>query len=130
MLGQMVLGRAGSTEQKEGRQRRCHLSLVVLSCQERVELIIVDRAIGSKGYSSSASWKQWKFSPRSDPRDQKDWRLGSEDTYQLCRRRDVGLEGLESDTYFLKMLNKSQQQGFLLTYLKGSCKLNICCASE
>ena len=93
-------------------------------------MITVDRAIGSKGYSSSASWKQWKFSPRNDPQDQKDWHLGSEDMYQLCRRRHVGLEGLESDTYFLKMLNKSEQEGFLLTYLKGSCKLNICCAPE
>ena len=132
VLGQMVLGRAGSAEQKEGRQRWCHLSpaVVVLSRQERVELITVDRAIGSKGYLPSANWKQWKFSPRSDPRDQKDWHLGSEDTYQLCRCRHVGLKSLESNTYFLRMLNKSQQQGFLLTYLKGSCKLNICCVPE
>ena len=71
VLARRVLGQSGSTEQKEGRQRRRHLSAVVLSRQERSEWINVDRAVGSKGYSSSASWKQWKFSLRSDPRDQK-----------------------------------------------------------
>src|SRR5436309_13019479 len=58
----------------------------------------------------------------------RDWRLKTEDMYQLCRRTHVGLEGLESDTYFLKMLDKSEPQFFLLIYLKVSCKWNICCA--
>ena len=50
---------------------------------------------------------------RSDPRDQKNWLPRTEDMYPLCRRTHVGPDGLESDTYFLYMLNKSQQQAFV-----------------